>query len=300
MGKKSSSSSLPPEYYEALEKQTELAEQQQQWFESELYPWLQEQTDLANKNAELDRELNQQNAEWWQNYAKEQTDRQNAIADEYYNRQKELYQPVEQALLSDVENYKNGVEQERQAGYAISDVANAMAQQRQATNMKLQAYGVNPTSGVYQSQQKALGLQQAALQAQAANKARAASDELGWTKRMQLAQLGQNYIGAAQGMFGTANQSASTGGSLAQNATNASSANSQSILGNATSLGGIGLQSYASLQNGWGNIANTSLNGWQAQQQAAANKLNSYNSVLGAGLGAVATVAGLSMFSNKS
>ena len=119
MGKKSSSSSLPPEYYEALAKQNELAEQQQQWFETELYPWLQEQTDTANKNAEIDRELNQKNAEWWQNYAQEQTNRQNAIADEYYNRFKDYYQPIEDDLLKQYSAYNDGAEAERQAGYAI-------------------------------------------------------------------------------------------------------------------------------------------------------------------------------------
>lgn len=291
MGKKSSSSSLPPEYYEALEKQTELAEQQQQWFESELYPWLQAQTDIANKNAELDRELNQQNAEWWQNYAKEQTDRQNAIADEYYNRQKEYYQPIEDQLRAQAAKYNDGVEAERQAGYAIGDVASAMSTQRQANNMRAQAYGVNPTSGAYQSQQNAMAIQQAALQAAAANQARAAAQELGWNKNLQLAQLGQSYIGAAQGMYNTANQSASTGGGLSQNATNASSANSQSVLGNATSLGNIGLSSYSGLQNAWGNIANTSLNGWQAQQTAKNNAQASSGALTGSILGAIGTVA---------
>ena len=293
MGKKSSSSSssLPPEYYEALAKQNELAAEQQEWFETEMYPWLQEQTNIANKNAELDRELNQQNAEWWQNYAKEQSDRQNAIADEYYNRQKEKFQPIEEELLSQVGKYKDGVEAERQAGYAIGDVASAMATQRQANNMRAQAYGINPSSGAYQSQQNAMSIQQAALQAAAANQARNAAQELGWNKNLQLAQLGQSYIGAAQGMYGTANQTASTGGSLSQNATNASSANSQSVLGNATNLGNIGLQSYGSLQNAWGQIANTAMNGWQAQQNVALQQQNNSSSTFGSVVGAVGTVA---------
>ena len=293
MGKKSSSSStsLPREYYEALAKQTELAEQQQEWFENELYPWLQEQTDIANKNAVADRELNQQNAEWWQNYAKEQSDRQNAIADEYYNRQKEKFQPIEEELLAQVGKYKDGVEAERQAGYAIGDIASAMATQRQANNMRAQAYGINPSSGAYQSQQNAMSIQQAAMQAAAANQARNAAQELGWNKNLQLAQLGQGYIGAAQGLYGTANQAASTGGSLSQNATNASSANSQSAIGNSTSLGNIGLQSYGSLQNAWGNIANTSLSGWQAQQNVAMQQQNNSSSAFGSVVGAVGTVA---------
>lgn len=291
MGKKSSSSSLPPEYYKALEKQNELAAQQQEWFENEMYPWLQEQTDIANKNAELDREWNKENAEWWQNYAKDQTDRQNAIADEYYNRQKEKFQPVEDQLLADAAKYKDGVEAERQAGYAIGDIASSMATQRQANNMRAQAYGINPSSGAYQSQQNAMAIQQAAMQAAAANQARNAAQELGWNKNMQLAQLGQSYVGAAQGMYGTANQSAGVGTGASQNAANAGFTAGQTGLANAGNLANIGLSSYSSLQNAWGGIANTALNGFNAQKQVEMNNANAAGSTTGAIVGAVGTVA---------
>lgn len=289
MGKKSSDSP-PPEYYEALQKQNELAEQQQQWFETEIYPWLKEQAEISNQNAVADRELNQQNAEWWQNYAKEQTDRQNAIADEYYDRFKTKYQPVEDTLLKQYSNYKDGVEAERQAGYAIGDVASSYATQRAANKMRAEAYGLNPTSGAYQAQQNALMTNQAALQAAAANQARATAQEIGWNKGMQLAGLGQNYINATQGMYGTANQTAGTAGNLAQNATNAGFTAGQQGLQNVGSVAGIGLQSYSGLQNAWGNVANGYFQAHQSQQQAKSEAAGNVGAIIGT-VGTVAAAA---------
>ena len=289
MGKKSSDSP-PPEYYEALAKQNELAEQQQQWFENEVYPWLKEQADISNANAVADRELNQQNAEWWQNYAKEQTDRQNAIADEYYNRYKEEFQPVENTLLKQYANYNDGAEAERQAGYAIGDVASSYATQRAANKMRAEAYGLNPTSGAYQAQQNALMTNQAALQAAAANQARATAQELGWNKGMQLAQLGSNYINATQGMYNTATQTAGTAGNLSQNATNSAYQAGQQGLQNVGTVAGIGLQSYSGLQNAWGNVANGYMQGAQFQAQQKSEAAGNTGAIIGT-IGTVAAAA---------
>lgn len=292
MGKKSSSStSLPPEYGEAMKKQAEVAERQQVWYETEMYPWLKEQTEISNKNADADRAFNQANAKWWQDYAKTQSDKQNAIADTYYDRWKNTYVPVENELLADVGKYKDGVEAERQAGYAIGDVASSFATQRQANKMRAEAYGLNPTSGAYQSQQNAMSIQQAAMSMAAANQARNAAQQLGWNKKLQLAQLGQGYINATQGMYGTANQSASTGAGVSQGAMNAASNNSQSALGNVSNFANIGLQSYQSMGNAWGNIANTALSGYQAQQQAQQAQQQNSSSGIGAIVGTVGTVA---------
>lgn len=291
MGKKSSSTKLPPEYGEAMKMQAEVAKQQQEWMENVMYPWLKEQTDIANTNAEKDREWNKENAEWWQNYAQTNTDRANAIADEYYDRFKNEYQPIEDQLIADAAKYNEGAEAERQAGYAIGDIASAFASNRRASNMRAQAYGVNPTSGAYQAQQRAMDLQQASLSAAAANQARNAAQQLGWDKKMQLANLGGKYIGAAQGMYQTGNQTAQTGGNLSQNAGNQSSNLGQTGLQNVSNFANIGLNSYSSLQNAWGNVANTALSGWQAQKQVEANNAAGQASMTGGLIGAVGTVA---------
>lgn len=295
MGKKSSKVRIPAEIGQAMKKQADVAQQQQDWMENEMFPFLQEQAQIANDNANKDREFNQANAEWWQNYAQTNADKLNEKADWYFDRFQNTYAPIEDQLVADAAKYNDGVEAERQAGYAIGDISSAFATQRRNNAMRAQAYGVNPTSGAYQAQQRAMDLQQASLSAAAANQARNAAQQLGWNKKMQLAGLGSQYIGAAQGMYQTGNQTASTGGGLSQNAANQSSTLGQVGFNNAGQLANIGLQSYGSLQNAWGNVANTGLQAWQAQQQIQSANQASNASMTGSALGAIGTVAGAAM-----
>ena len=291
MGKKSSSTKIPASVGEAMKQQAAVAQQQQDWMENEMFPWLQEQANISNENAEKDREFNQANAEWWQNYAQENADKLNEKADWYFDRFQNTYAPIEDSLIKDMERYNDGVEAERQAGYAIGDIASSFATQRRSNAMRAQAYGINPTSGAYQAQQRAMDLQQASLSAAAANQARNAAQQLGWQKKLQVAGLGDKYIGAAQGMYQTGNQTASTGGSLSQNAANQASSLGGVGFNNAQAMANIGLQSYGSLQNAWGNVANTGLQAWQAQQQIAANNQANQSSMIGGVIGTVGTVA---------
>lgn len=291
MGKKSSSTKIPASVGEAMKQQAAVAQQQQDWMENEMFPWLQEQANISNENAEKDREFNQANAEWWQNYAQENADKLNEKADWYFDRFQNTYAPIEDSLIKDMERYNDGVEAERQAGYAIGDIASSFATQRRSNAMRAQAYGINPTSGAYQAQQRAMDLQQASLSAAAANQARNAAQQLGWQKKLQVAGLGDKYIGAAQGMYQTGNQTASTGGSLSQNASNQASSLGGVGFSNAQAMANIGLQSYGSLQNAWGNVANTGLQAWQAQQQIAANNQANQSSMIGGVIGTVGTVA---------
>ncbi len=290
MGKKSSKVRIPAEIGQAMQKQADVAEQQQNWMENEMFPWLQEQADISNANAQADREFNQANAEWWQNYAQTNADKLNEKADWYFDRFKNEFAPVEDSLIKDLERYNEGAEAERQAGYAIGDIASAFASQRRSNNMRAQAYGINPTSGAYQAQQRAMDLQQASLSAAAANQARNAAQQLGWNKKMQVAGLGDKYLGAAQGMYQTGNQAASTGGNLSQNAANTSASLGNQGFTNAAQMANIGLGSYNSLQNAWGNVANTGLSAWQAQQQIQANNNASSAGLWGGALGAIGTV----------
>lgn len=296
MGKKSSSApALPDEYYQSLNRQTELAEQQQEWYQNTMYPWLKETTDEANKTAAQQLAFNQENAEWWQNYAKENSDKQNGIADWYYNRFKNTYAPIENNLVDQANNFNTNAYAEKQAQQAIGDVASQYANQRRTNQAQMQQYGINPNSGAYQYQQNALGIQQAALQASAANQARNAATEMGWNKNLQLAQLGQNYMNAAQGMYNTATNTGTSGAGVSQNAANSALNASQSALGNVSNFANIGLNSYNSMSNAWGNIGNQALSGYQQQQAIAQQNKNAASSTTGAILGAVGSIGG-SMF----
>lgn len=300
MGKKSSSSApaVDPSVGIAMQKQADVAERQQAWYENEMYPWLQEQTNISNQAAAEDRQFNQQNTIWWQNYAQTQTDRQNQRADEFYNRWKDTYLPIENSLVADAKAYNTSAEAERQAQAAIGDYSAAFAQQRQAQNMQMQAYGINPTAGAYQAQNNALNLNQYALQAAAANQARQAAVELGWQKKTQLAALGQQYIGNSMNQQQTSNSTASTAGGLSGQYSQLASNASQNQLANVSNLANVGLNSYQSLSNAWGQygqlgmqMSNYNQNAWAQEQQQKAAKAQGMGSLAGGVVAAAATAA---------
>lgn len=299
MGKKSSSSApaVDPRVGIAMEKQADILERQQAWYENEIYPWMREQTLLQNQYAEDDRQFSRENALWWRDLAKQQYDKQEARADEYYNRWKETYKPIEDQLVADVNRYNTSAEAERQAQLAIGDYASAYAQQKQAQNMQMQAMGLNPTSGAYQAQNRAMAFNQAGLEAAAANQARQAAEALGWQKRTQLAALGQQYIGNSQAQQGLANSGAQGAGQLANQSIGQASQFGQLGTQNIGQLANVGLQSYQALSNGWGQygnlgmqVSNYNQNAWAQQQQAKSQSAAGVGSMVG-GIATAAAVA---------
>lgn len=296
MGKKSSSSApaVDPRVGIAMEKQADILERQQAWYENEIYPWMREQTLLQNQYAEDDRQFSRENALWWRDLAKQQYDKQEARADEYYNRWKETYKPIEDQLVADVNRYNTSAEAERQAQLAIGDYASAYAQQKQAQNMQMQAMGLNPTSGAYQAQNRAMAFNQAGIEAAAANQARQAAEALGWQKRTQLAALGQQYIGNSQAQQGLANSGAQGAGQLANQSIGQASQFGQLGTQNIGQLANVGLQSYQALSNGWGQYGNLGMqmsnynqNAWAQQQQAKSQAAAG----IGGAIGAIGTAA---------
>jgi len=278
MGKKSGSSAPPvdPRVGIAMEKQAAIAEKQQKWYEEEIYPWLQRQTEKQNMWSEEDRKFAKDNALWWQGLAREQSDKQNARADQYYDRWNQKYRPLEDSMIKDVERYNGGAEQERQAQLAIADSQTAFAKQKQQQAMNLAAYGVDPSSGRYMSQMNAMQTNQAAIRAAAANQARQAAEALGWQKKTQLAQLGQQYITNSLNASGQATNSVGTIGGLSNQSVGQASQFGQLGTANISNLANVGLQSYQSLGNAWGSygnlgmqVSNYNQNAWKAQEDPA-------------------------------
>lgn len=296
MGKKSSDVTYreDPRVGEAAMKQAKLAEKQQAWYENEIYPWMKEQTEKQNQYSEEDRALAQKNQEWWQNYAQSQSDKYNALADTYNQRWQENYVPVEDSLLRQAQQYNTNAEAERQAALAIGDYSSAFENQRKQQNMQMQAYGLNPTSGQFQAANRALNLQQAGMNAYAANSARSAAEALGWNRQLQLAQLGQNYINATNSAAATANSAAGTGGQLASTALGQSSQFGQLGTQNIGSLFGQASTNYGALQNAWGNYGNLALKSNQLglqQQQMQAQQDAANASATGSAIGSIGAIA---------
>lgn len=293
MGKKSSSSApaMDPRVGMAMEKQADIMEQQQNWYENEIYPWMQQQANIQNQNAEEDRKLAQQNYQYWQDFAQKQYDKQSAISDYFMDRYKNNIVPIEDSLIADARRYNTSAEAERQAQLAIGDYATSFAAQNQANNMRMQSYGINPTSGAYQAQNRASMINQAAVQAAAANQARAAAEALGWQKKAAVSSLGQQYVGNAN----TATQLGYSGTQLGSSNANSYFGQSSNLgqvgLNNINTLASSGLQNYGSLMQGWGQIGNLAMDAsnynmqaWATQQQAQASSSAGIGSMIGAGV----------------
>ena len=301
MGKKGSSYHAPPPDPAvgiAMRKQAAIAERQQAWYENEMYPWLRRQTQIQNQFAQDDRDFAKDNAYFWRNMAQTETDRVNRRADEYYNRWKTKYVPVENTLISDAARYNTSAEAERQAQMAMADTSSALAAQRQQTNMQLSSMGVSPMSGAYMGQQNAMNIQGAAMRAAAANQARMAAEALGWQKKTQVANMGQWYIKNSLGANSAATGIAGTMGGLASGAIGQASGFGQLGTANISNLANVGLKSYQSMGNAWGQYGNLgmqksnyNLDAWKTQKQIDAQNdqgmMGIVGTVVGAGIGAM-------------
>jgi hypothetical protein len=288
MGKKSSSApEVDPRVGIAMEKMADTNERQQEWYETVAYPWLKSQTEYTNQQNDRYQSMLEQNYNYWQDYATKQADRSNAITDSLWSRYKEKYVPVEDALIKEADEYNTSAEAERQAGLAIADTQANYLSQRRALQQNMAQYGISPTSGQYLAQQNALNVNQAAARAAAANQARTAAQELGWTKKYQVAALGQNTLN----LTGTMSQNATnTGASAASSSINSAASINQSSLSNVQNFANIGLNSYSTMANAWGNYGNL---GMQVSEYNANNYWNqqSQNANATSGImGGVATV----------
>ena len=297
MGKKSSSSApaVPKEVGIAMEKQAAVAEKQQAFWEDTMFPWMKDSTEQQNALQEklVDQYLS--DSDWYRNYTTEQTNKTNAIRDEFYRHWKEDYSPIEAGLIDKAQTFKSDAYAEQQAQAAIGDVSAQYANQRQQQALNMSKYGIDPSSGQFMGQMNALGINQAAATAAASNNARQAAIQLGWDKSLQLANLGIQYAGITNNATSGVNQTLGTGSSAINNALGGASGASTQQLQNLSGLNQAGLGSYQALSNAWGQYGNLAmdqyqgqLSAWQAQQQAKASGSSGI-------MGAIGTVGGAAM-----
>lgn len=299
MGKKGSKAVKPdPAIGEAMQKQADIMERQQQWYEETVYPWMKQQTQKQNEYAELDRQFSQDNAEWWKNYYQAQTDKQNERSDELYNRYQQYYKPVEDQLIREANKYNTSQEAQLQAQNALSTTGGQYDQQRNALKMRMGAYGIDTNNGLYSEQARASGVNEAAAKVMAANQARQNAIDLGWQKQLQLSQLGSGYLGSSLNFNNLANNTASTG----SNATNAAIGQASQIgqfgTQNIGTLSNIGLSSYQNMSNAWGQygqmgqaVTNYNQQVQNAKQQASAAK----SAGIGQAVGTAVSIAAVAL-----
>jgi hypothetical protein len=255
------------------------------------------------KLAEISEEyLQQWKTEVWP-ALKETTLKQDARADEQFAIDKEIQKnqidlakttraefekaaPIRQRIYDEAAIAGGEADLAKQSALAIGDVKSQFGIQADRTARQMKSYGIDPTSGKFQSQDRTAGIMEAATSAAAATKARDAATQLGWAKRLDASAL-------AQGQFG--NQATSTG--LALQAGGQALGAGQVTMGNYGALGTSMNQANTGAMQGWGQVGqlgvqkyNADVNAYSATQQANAANAGALGSTIGslAGAGAYA------------
>lgn len=253
----------------AQDKLANLAERQQNWYETNLAPKVLSQLDqsLAISKRQAD------NTERISDFQLGQSEK---YASRYWGTQA----PLEDEIIAQARKFNTKAEQERMAGQAGADVEQAGAAGMQSLQRGLRGMGVNPGSAASISAMTDAATQTALARAGAVNKTREAARQLGWTRLGEAAALGRGLP--------------SFGATSAQVATGAA--------GTASGIGNSGLGAVNSAGNGYANfnnstagmygqIGNLGLGSYNAQVNASSSSDNTFGQLLGVGLG-VAQKAG--------
>ena len=261
----------------AQREMSALAKEEYQFFKTSIWPQMQSE---SARQTEAGIKLQEQQYKTGE--------KQMAIADEYMARMKEKFYPQQEKILEEADKYNTEAERQRQAGLAMGDVYSEFNKQKQANNMQMASYGINPTSGRYAGMQNANQVMEAATAAAAGTKARTAAEQLGWAKRMDAIGLGQGLPG---------NQATSVG--LGLNAGTSSLAAGNTGLNAYGALSSSAAQGYGGAMQGWqgvGNLGvqnyNAQVNAWGQQQQANAASGAAMGSTFGSLVGAGAYALG--------
>lgn len=213
-------------------------------------------------------------------FAMGQMDRQDQWAQQDRARYEAIYQPLEEQLAQEAQDYSSPERMEAEAGKAEADVAQQFDQARQAAQDRLEQYGVDPS----QTRAGALDLQtrvaEAAAQASAGNQARTQTENIGRALRSEAINVGKGYpgqiAGSMAGSGSSGNQSVNTG--LAQTASGAQT------MGTGGTWANQGMNAVGT----WGNILNAGYQNQLDKFKADQSSSSGWGSALGMG----ASIAG--------
>lgn len=196
-------------------------------------------------------------------------------------RYENTFVPLQDQIINDAKNYDTPEAQAAAAAAAGADTQSAIAGQRAATERQQASMGVNPNSGRFQGTQRASDLNSALAVAGAKNDARELTRNTGQALRMNAVGLGAALPGQAMAgtQLGLGAGSAATG-ALTQ-------ANQQFLTSTAIPMQGYSgaMQGYAGQAATLGNLYNSQVSAYNAQQQADAASTAGLYGAIGTGLG---------------
>jgi hypothetical protein len=231
--------------------------------------WAREQ-DTLNRTL-LDRVLTSQETVQDETLRNAQRDRE---------RYEQIYQPLEDNLVQEFQNYDTPERRQEERGRAMADVNSAFDAQRRNALQRLESYGVDPSQTRNAALDIGMRTQQAAAAAGAASVADRATEQTGRALRAEALNIGKGYpsnvagsygqaLNAGNSMVGNANQTTATSGNAAQGA--------NSFLNTSIS--------------GFGQAGNTMTQGYQNQMQ----QFNANQQATTGALSAIGGIAGMFM-----
>jgi hypothetical protein len=208
MGKKSTPP--PPDYTQLIEASQGIANENAELAREQMV-WAREQD--TNNRAILERVLGVQLPIMEEQFANAQEDRQ---------RYEQTFQPIEDKLIQEFQDYGSPQRLDTERGRALADVNSAFDAQRKNALSRLESYGVDPSQTRNQALDIGMRTAQAAAQASAADAATQRVENTGRALRADAINIGRGMpsqaaasygqaIGAGQAGIGGANQTTSTG-----------------------------------------------------------------------------------------
>lgn len=214
-------------------------------------------------------------------------DSSTALAKDYADYMKGTFRPVEGAIVDEAMKDTTG-EQEQAATDAGAGVDTQFDAQRANTARGMASLGINPNSGKWATVNQQSGDMQAAAKADAMNKARLATKQISWAKKMDAAGLGRNLPSSQATSAGLA----LTAGNSATNNVGAGSAAANASAGVMNQGFGTAVNANNSAGNMYLGQYDAQLRGYQAQLQSSATT--------SAGMGQAAGTLGAAYMNYKS
>lgn len=193
-----------------------------------------------------------------------------------------VFQPLEDQLVAEANEYNTEGRREMEAGRAAAGVAESFEAARRAAAQNLESFGVDPTSTRFAALDAASRVSQAAATAAASDEARRSVEDTARGLRSEALQIGQMYPSNIATTSSTSLQSGNQG----VNSGIATTGSGANTMGTAPGWQTIG----NSAIGGWGDILNAQYNNQLAQYNA--NQQSS--SGIGAALGGIAGLIGSS------
>lgn len=231
--------------------------------------WAREQ-DTMNRKL-LDRVVSSQEGIQAEQLKNAQSDRK---------RYEDIYQPLEDTLTKEFQDYNTPERQQLERGRAVADVNTQFDAARRNALQRLESFGVDPSQTRNQALDLGTRVQQAAAQAGAATNATRNVENTGRALRAEALNIGKGYpSNVAQSYAG----SLAAGNSAVGN-TNQTTSTSANALQGANSYLGTSVQ-------GFGQAGSTMAQGYQGQL----GEYNANQATTNAALGAIGGVAGMFM-----